>query len=259
MHEVHALLTGWCIAAGASVHIDPIGNLHALFGSPNSPRLIIASHLDTVPNAGPFDGILGVTLALALIEHLASPSEDLAIEIIGFSEEEGIRFRRPFLGSLALTGQLTPEDLSLQDAHGTTVAEAIQAFHLDPADLEQTRLSPKTVAYLEFHIEQGPVLESLNLPLGLVTALVGQTRMEFTFIGHSNHAGTTPMPLRRDALAAAAEWITHVERLAQSNPQPRRHRRPHRGHPRSRKCCPGPSHRPPGPPPRRRRHPCQVH
>ena len=211
MHEVHNHHTKWAEAAGARVTIDPIGNFRALFGSPTIPRLLIASHLDTVPNAGPFDGILGVALALALIEHLSSPLENLAIEIVGFSEEEGIRFHRPFLGSLAVTGQLNQDHLHLADSQGTTVAEAVQAFHLDPAALSAAKLSERSIAYFEFHIEQGPVLESLNLPLGLVTALVGQTRMELTFSGQANHAGTTPMPMRRDALAAAAEWIIEVE------------------------------------------------
>ena len=214
MHEVHALLTDWANQAGMQVHIDPIGNLHALFGHPESPRLLIASHLDTVPNAGPFDGILGVLLGLALVESLPAPLENLAIELIGFSEEEGIRFRRPFLGSLALTGQLT--DLTLEDPTGITLAQAIRDFGLDPTAVPAMRLPKQAIAYLEVHIEQGPVLESRDRPLAVVPALVGQTRMEFIFKGQANHAGTTPMHLRQDALAAAATWVVQVESLAQA-------------------------------------------
>ncbi len=220
MREVHAILRQWMQSAGMTTHIDAIGNIRGLYPgpAPEAPRLLIASHLDTVPNAGAFDGPLGVLLGLALIEYLDSHQIKLpyAIELIGFSEEEGIRFSKPFLGSLALTGQLTSGDLGHKDAKGITIAEAITHFGLDPADLPQARLSPQTFAYLEFHIEQGPVLESESMSLGIATAIVGQTRQACTFTGQANHAGTTPMHLRHDALAAAAEWITEVERYAKS-------------------------------------------
>jgi allantoate deiminase len=219
MHEVHALLRGWMEAAGMTVHIDAIGNLHGLWpgSKPESPRLIIGSHLDTVPNAGAFDGILGVVLGVALVESLEGRHLPFAIEVIGFSEEEGVRFSKPFLGSLAFVEKLDSETLARTDQHGISVVEAICAFGLDPAELPRAAASKDAFAYLEFHIEQGPVLENEDSPLGVVEALVGQTRMQFIFTGQSNHAGTTPMHLRNDAMAAAADWIASVESYANSH------------------------------------------
>jgi allantoate deiminase len=219
MHAVHALLRGWMEAAGMTVHVDAIGSLHGLWPglTPGSPRLIIGSHLDTVPNAGAFDGILGVVLGVAVVEELQGQQLSFAIEVIGFSEEEGVRFCKPFLGSLALVGKLDAETLALTDQTGVSVAEAIQEYGLDPVQLPSAVLSDDSFAYLELHIEQGPVLESEDAPLGVVEALVGQTRMQLVFIGQANHAGTTPMHLRRDALAAAAEWIVAVEDYARSH------------------------------------------
>ena len=216
VHQVHALLRGWMEAAEMSVAVDAIGNLrgvsHGLI--PDSPRLIIGSHLDTVPDAGAFDGILGVVLGIALVEELHGQRLPFAIEVIGFSEEEGVRFSKPFLGSLALVGRLNGNLLALKDVQGITVEQSIRNFGLDPASIPAAKLSPQTFAYLEFHIEQGPVLESENKPIGVVDAMAGQTRLLATFTGKANHAGTTPMRLRNDAMAAAAEWIVAVERIA---------------------------------------------
>ncbi len=219
MHQVHDLLREWMEAAGMTVHVDSIGNLRGLWPAlaPDAPRLIIGSHLDTVPNAGAFDGILGVVLGLALVEELHGRQLPFAIEVIGFSEEEGVRFRKPFLGSLALAGQLDTVTLSLQDAQGISVDQSIRDFGLDPAGIPAAGFAPETFAYLEFHIEQGPVLESLDQPLGVVEAIVGQSRLLANFTGKANHAGTTPMQLRHDALAAAAEWIVAVERIAKEH------------------------------------------
>ena len=221
--EAHRLLTTWFEAADLSVRTDAIGNLRAALPGPlsHSPRLLIASHIDTVPNAGAFDGPLGVILGLALIEQLRATASTLpyAIELIAFSEEEGVRFAKPFLGSLALIGQLEPEALHLSDTAGTTIEQAIRNFGLDPAQISSSAVEPATAAYLEFHIEQGPVLEHEDRPVGVVEAIAGQTRLALTFSGHANHAGTTPMgPLRRDALAAAAPWIAEVERFALNTP-----------------------------------------
>jgi len=212
MRKVHGLLRGWMEAASMMVDVDAIGNLHGLWPgvTPGSPRLLIGSHLDTVPNAGAFDGILGVVLGLAVIEELQGRHLPYAIEVVGFSEEEGVRFHKPFLGSLSLVGRLDPETLALTDRDGISITKAIQSFGLDPSQLSTAMISD-AFAYLEFHIEQGPVLESEDLSLGVVEALVGQTRMRFTFTGQSNHAGTTPMRLRHDAMAAAADWIVAVE------------------------------------------------
>ncbi|HEY1963511.1 MAG TPA: Zn-dependent hydrolase [Acidobacteriaceae bacterium] len=183
---------------------------------PGSPRLLIGSHLDTVPNAGAFDGILGVVLGVAMVEELRGDLLPFAIEVIGFSEEEGVRFSKPFLGSLALVGKLDADTLARTDHCGISVRQAIDDYGLDPTQLPAAALANETFAYLEFHIEQGPVLESENTALGIVEALVGQTRMELIFAGQANHAGTTPMHLRHDAIAAAAEWIGAVEDYASS-------------------------------------------
>jgi len=219
MHGVHALLRDWMVAAGMNVHIDAVGNLRGLWPAvtATSPRLLIGSHLDTVPNAGAFDGILGVVLGIAVVEELRGKPLPFSIEVIGFSEEEGVRFSKPFLGSLAAVGRLDAETLARKDQDGINVAEAIRTYGLDPAQLPSAVLSDDVFAYFEFHIEQGPILESQEASLGIVEALVGQTRMQFVFDGQANHAGTTPMHLRRDAMAAAADWIVAVEAYATSH------------------------------------------
>jgi allantoate deiminase len=230
MHRVHALVGQWMRDAGMTVRVDAAGNLRGVLpaASPNKPRLVIGSHLDTIVNAGPFDGILGVVMGVALVEAFARGEQatqrtghpsPLEIEVIGFSEEEGVRFSQPFLGSLACVDELNAALLERTDREGVTVAAAIRDFGLDPRDLPDAILAPSVFGYLEFHIEQGPILESENRSLGVVDAIAGQTRMEFIFTGHANHAGTTPMgPLRHDALAAAAQWIVEVERHANGCP-----------------------------------------
>jgi allantoate deiminase len=209
MHAVHAQLRTWMEQAGMSVFTDHAGNLRGVYPSarPAAPRLFIGSHLDTVPRAGAFDGILGVMLGIALIERLGGRRQPFAIEVVGFSEEEGVRFGVPFIGSRALIGDIDDE---LRARIGATIA----AFGLDPSRIGEARVREDAIGYLEFHIEQGPVLESLHLPLGIVEAIAGQSRLEVVFAGKANHAGTTPMNLRQDALAGAAEWITTVERQA---------------------------------------------
>jgi allantoate deiminase len=221
MRQCHAELTNWLNASGAQVQIDAAGNLRALYPAAlsNAPRLFLGSHLDTVPNAGPFDGVLGVLLPLALIEALQNRNLRFAIELVAFSEEEGVRFGAPFIGSRALVGRLDDELLNRRDCSGITVRQAIENFGLNPNDLPRAILRDDARAFLEFHIEQGPVLESLHLPLAAVEAIAGQTRMEFHFLGRANHAGTTPMHLRHDAVAGAAEWILAVEQAARNEPQ----------------------------------------
>jgi allantoate deiminase len=216
MHAVHETVGGWMRAAGCEVHVDAAGNLRGCYRSGNSsaPRLYIGSHLDTVPHAGAFDGILGVTLGIALLELLEHRPLPFHVEVVGFSEEEGVRFGVPFLGSLALVGQLGEDLLDHRDPSGKTVREAIRSFGLDPGGIAEAEMGGDAMGYLEFHIEQGPVLESLNLPLGIVETIVGQSRWEVDFRGKANHAGTTPMHLRQDALQGAAEWISAVEREA---------------------------------------------
>jgi allantoate deiminase len=213
MHAVHDCLRTWMESAGMTVAVDHAGNLRGCYGAAHPhPRLFIGSHLDTVPRGGAFDGILGVVLGVALVESLGGRRMTFQIEVIGFSEEEGVRFGVPFIGSRALVGDIDEELL----ARG--VGDAITAFGLDPARIEEAKAGPDALGYLEFHIEQGPVLDSLHLPLGVVEAIVGQSRGDVVFEGRANHAGTTPMNLRHDALAGAAEWISVVEREARTIP-----------------------------------------
>lgn len=220
MRECYGEIARWMEPLGAEVRIDAAGNFRAVYPAlqRNAPRLLIGSHLDTVPNAGAYDGILGVVLAIALLEGLRGRGLPFAIEVVGFSEEEGVRFGTPFIGSRALVGRLDQELLGVQDARGISVRNAIEGFGLKIDQLSQAELARDTLGYLEFHIEQGPVLEKLDLPLSAVDAIAGQSRLEFTFLGRANHAGTTPMHLRRDAIAGAAEWITTVEREARKVP-----------------------------------------
>jgi len=218
MRSVHRELGARMEQLGMSVNIDAAGNLRGLYPArtPGARRVIIGSHLDTVPHAGAYDGILGVVMGIAIVEALTSLRMPFAIEVVGFSEEEGVRFGVPFLGSRALAGTLDDSVLALRDAQGVSVADAIRAFGLDPARMPEARLADNTLGYLEFHIEQGPILESLNYPVGVVDAIVGQSRINVSFTGKSGHAGTTSMKLRRDALAATALWINFVENLGVS-------------------------------------------
>ena len=217
MRDCHREVSSWMKALGMNVSVDAVGNLRGLYAgtSSSAPRILIGSHLDTVPNAGAFDGILGVVLAIELVESLRGLKLPFAIEVIGFSEEEGVRFGVPFIGSRALVGRVDEELLGRKDERGISVRKAIQDFGLNPNDISKAALRDDVLGFIEFHIEQGPVLEKLGRPLGVVEAIVGQNRLEFTFSGQANHAGTTPMNLRHDALAAAAEWIVTVEELAQ--------------------------------------------
>jgi allantoate deiminase len=179
-----------------------------------APRFYIGSHLDTVPNAGAFDGVLGTVIAIALVELLGDKRFPFAIEVIGFTDEEGVRFDAPFLGSRALAGTFDTALLDRTDSRGRSVRDAIRHFGLEPNRIPDARAPANALGYLEFHIEQGPVLENLNLPLAVVDVISGQSRAELTFTGSAGHAGTTPMKLRKDALACAAAWITEVEREA---------------------------------------------
>ncbi|MEO8370680.1 MAG: allantoate amidohydrolase [Candidatus Solibacter sp.] len=216
MHDVHRTLRAWMEEAGMTVTLDGAGSLRGLYGgnAPNAARLLIGSHIDTVPNAGAYDGVLGVVWGTAVVRALAGRRLPFAIEVIAFSEEEGVRFGVPFIGSRFVNGTLDSGLLARTDAAGVSVADALRDFGVEPAP----RLDAQYIAYMECHIEQGPVLDALDLPLGVVTAIVGQTRAEVRFRGAANHAGTTPMRLRRDALAAAGRWIACVERFARATP-----------------------------------------
>jgi allantoate deiminase len=220
MRECHREIARWMEPLGVQVRVDAAGNFRGFYPAqqPNASRLIFGSHLDTVPNAGAYDGVLGVVLAVTLLEALDGRKLPFEIEVVGFSEEEGVRFGAPFIGSRALVGRLNDELLDRHDEQGISVRRAIEEFGLNPEEISQARLDADTLAYIEFHIEQGPVLEELGRPLGVVETIAGQNRLEFTFLGRANHAGTTPMHLRHDALAAAAEWISAVERATKAVP-----------------------------------------
>jgi allantoate deiminase len=210
-------ITGWLEASEARVTVDAAGNLRGLYpgATLGALRLIIGSHLDTVPNGGAYDGVLGVLLGIALLEGLQRRRLPFAVEVVGFSEEEGVRFGTPFIGSRALVGRLDEELLNGRDLNGISVRRAIEEFGLKPGEISDAIISDGTFGFVEFHIEQGLVLERVGRPLGVVEAIAGQSRLEITFIGRANHAGTTPMDLRYDAIAGAAEWISGVERQGQ--------------------------------------------
>jgi allantoate deiminase len=182
-----------------------------------SKILLLGSHLDTVRNAGKFDGPLGVLVAIACVQHLHDSNIrfPFAIEVVGFADEEGVRYQSTYLGSKVLAGKFNPKDLKRLDAEGISMGEAICSFGGNPNALAKAKIDPThLLGYIEVHIEQGPVLEKKNLSVGVVTAIAGQTRMRLSFTGRAGHAGTTPMNLRRDALCAAAEFISTVEAFA---------------------------------------------
>ncbi|HUA37543.1 MAG TPA: allantoate amidohydrolase [Candidatus Sulfopaludibacter sp.] len=219
MRRANKLVAQWMREAGMEAHVDAIGNLigHYAAERPGARTLLLGSHLDTVRNAGKFDGSLGVMLALACVEHLHFRKIRLpfAIAVVGFADEEGVRYQTAYLGSKALAGCFNEKDLQRKDANGISMADAIKHFGGNPAKLTSARLDPRQlIGYIEAHIEQGPVLEKNNLAVGIVSAIAGQTRARISFIGRAGHAGTTPMSLRKDALCAAAEVILAVETLA---------------------------------------------
>jgi allantoate deiminase len=199
-----------------AVTADAVGNLRGLWhpAAASGKRLILGSHIDTVPYAGAFDGVLGVVLGLEWVRLAQKLGLDCPIEVIAFSEEEGVRYGVPFLGSRAVAGAFDLSMLAYEDADGVRMDDAIRAFGLVPAEIPTARIDDEVLGFVEIHIEQGPVLEAEGLSLAVVEGIAGQSRLGFRFSGHANHAGTTPMHLRRDALAAAAEWMIAVETAA---------------------------------------------
>jgi allantoate deiminase len=216
VRDVHTHLRSRMEALGMDVRTDAAGNLRGIWipARGGERRLILGSHIDSVPDAGAYDGVLGVTLALEWVQLAQEAVLPIAIEVIAFSEEEGVRFGLPFIGSRAVAGRFDPTLLELKDADGISIENAISAFGLDPRAIEDAQVDRDVIGFVEVHIEQGPVLEADGLSVAAVSGIVGQTRLSLRFSGHANHAGTTPMHLRHDALAAAAEWITAVETLA---------------------------------------------
>ncbi len=217
--EANRLVGDWMQDAGMEVSIDAAGSVIGRYAaaSPQAPCVIIGSHLDSVRNAGRYDGILGVLLGIAVVAELHEAGRRLpfSIDVIGFGEEEGVRFGTSLIGSHALAGSFDSTWLGIRDEAGVDLAEAMVRFGLDPRDVDRAaRQGAEVLAYLEPHIEQGPVLESLGLPVGVVSAICGATRKRFRIEGVAGHAGTVPMGQRCDALAAAAEMVLAIERIA---------------------------------------------
>lgn len=215
--RANELVTRWMAQAGMSPHIDAAGNVVGRYDGtvPDAPALMLASHLDTVRNAGKYDGMLGVVAAIACVDRMNRDGIRLAcpVEVIGFVNEEGTRFGATLTGSRAIAGTFNDADLDARDAAGVTMREAYADFGLDPTKIPTAAHRPHDIAaYMELHIEQGPVLERQNLAVGIVTAISGATRMRVELSGLAGHAGTVPMGQRRDALAGAAEIIATVER-----------------------------------------------
>ena len=209
----------WAEAAGMSARLDAAGNVRARYEgkTPDAPSLMIGSHIDTVRDAGRFDGNLGALAALAVVEQLSEKGIrlDHAIEVVAIGDEEGVRFSAAMTGSRALAGQLSATAMEAKDKQGVTLGEALTAFGGDPERAYAAR-ARGVAAFVELHIEQGPVLEANNLALGVVGAINGATRVLVTVTGLAGHAGCVPMGLRRDAVAAAAEMILAVEARAKA-------------------------------------------
>jgi allantoate deiminase len=195
MRRANELVGGWMRDAGLDVREDAVGNLIGRRGT--GAVFVLGSHLDTVVDAGRYDGPLGVLVALEAVERVARP-----VEVVGFADEEGVRFGTAYLGSSAMTGRFDRAWLELRDEQGVRLGDLVG---------EPGPARDDVLGYAEVHIEQGPVLERLGEPVGVVTAIAGQSHAEVTFAGEAGHAGTVPMEGRRDALAAAAEWILAVE------------------------------------------------
>ena len=216
----HVLVGDWMREAGMTVRRDNIGNLHGRFEGTGSATLLLGSHLDSVRNAGKYDGPLGVIVAIAAVQRLHDAGKRLpfAVEVLAFADEEGLRFGSTYLGSRAVAGTFDSPDLERVDSGGTKMREAVRGFGGDPDRIDDDRWQGgPLLGYLEVHIEQGPVLEARELPIGVVSAISGQNRYTLEFEGEAGHAGTVPMGSRRDALVAAAVFIQAVEGYAQSH------------------------------------------
>lgn len=217
------LTSGWMIEAGMTTWQDSVGNIWGRLTSsvPNAPRLILGSHLDTVPNGGKYDGMLGVVAAISLVTMLEGKHHKLPfhIDIVGFCDEEGTRFGTTLLGSRALTGRWDDNWRQLKDEDGISLESAMEQFGLHFSDVASASIaSTDILGYIELHIEQGPVLEQEGLPVGVVNAIAGAKRFTFTVEGMAGHAGTVPMSMRHDALCATAEMILAVESISLQRP-----------------------------------------
>lgn len=221
--QANAAVAEWMRAAGMTARVDAVGNLVGRYAADraDAPTLLLGSHLDSVRDAGRYDGPLGVLVALACIERLHAQGRRMpfAIELYGFADEEGVRYHTTYLGSTVVAGTFDAANLARLDANGVSMADAIRAFGGDPAALARARRGAEgLLGYCEVHIEQGPVLEARDLPVGVVTAIAGQSRLSVGFTGMAGHAGTVPMDMRRDALCAAAELVLAVEAQGRGTP-----------------------------------------
>jgi hydantoinase/carbamoylase family amidase len=210
-------LRAWMRAAGLQAEIDAVGNVVGRYAStaPTARTLIVGSHYDTVANAGRYDGRLGILTALVVAEELTRTRRQLPfhLEVIGFAEEEGVRFSAPYIGSSAIAGRFNATLLQRSDSNGVSLGTVLHERSVDLTTIERLARAPQSLrGYLEVHIEQGPQLLERNLPLGIVTSIAGVVRCRITIEGVAGHAGTVPMALRHDAAAAAAEIVLAVER-----------------------------------------------
>jgi allantoate deiminase len=216
------IILGWMRSAGMDAHLDAIGNVCGRYEGdrPGLPCLMLGSHYDTVRDAGKWDGPLGLITAISCVGDLHRRGRRLpfAVEVTGFADEEGVRFASTLLGSRAVAGTFVESVLGVKDSDGVSMREAMIQFGLDPDHIGAAARAPgELLAYVELHIEQGPVLEAQNLPVGVVTAIAGATRLAASITGMAGHAGTVPMGLRRDALTGAAECIVTIEELCRTD------------------------------------------
>jgi allantoate deiminase len=222
-HRIAAdLILSWMRDAGMSAHLDAIGNVCGRYEGERAglPCLMLGSHYDTVRDAGRWDGPLGLITAISCVADLHKRDRRLpfAIEVVGFADEEGVRFASTLLGSRAVAGTFVESALNTRDHAGVSMRDALLQFGLDPDHIgAAARARRELLAYVELHIEQGPVLEQKNLPVGVVTAISGATRLAAHLTGMAGHAGTVPMALRRDALAGAAECIVAIEEFCKTD------------------------------------------
>lgn len=212
--EAGEMIAGWMREAGMDAHFDALGNVVGRYGAddPEAEVVLTGSHMDSVVNAGRYDGIFGILAPIACVRELHRRGTRLpyTLEVVAFGDEEGVRFGVSMIGSRALAGRFDDSALERRDAQGETMREALHAFGGDSAavpSLARTDIA----AYIEAHIEQGPVLLDAGLPVGVVTSIAGATRVKVRVEGLAGHAGTVPMPSRRDALAAAAEMVLAIE------------------------------------------------
>jgi allantoate deiminase len=216
------LILSWMGDAGMRAHLDAIGNVCGRYEGerPGLPCLMLGSHYDTVRDAGKWDGPLGLITAICCVADLHRRGRRLpfAIEVTGFADEEGVRFASTLLGSRAVAGTFNESVLGSKDSTGISMRDALVRFGLDPDHIgAAARIRSELLAYVELHIEQGPVLETQKLPVGVVSAIAGATRLAAKLTGMAGHAGTVPMALRRDALAGAAECLCKIEELCRTD------------------------------------------